>query len=216
MRWATAPHGAVLGAQSTAAEGPAVKKQITAAATAAAAATLLAAGCASIQHPAARSRASPTPAGATETSTAARAASNPACKAKLSAWRPEGERFEHTLLQDAGAAESDLQSIITQAAQGAQPGVGAALTNSGTLASAAKQMLDHHLPPSCVPHMRVGLIASMLDFEKQAPDVNNASLSLNDWNAQGAERLLKAASHDITAGVAGIRQATADSNSYQG
>jgi hypothetical protein len=216
MRWAAAPRGAVLGAQSTAAGGRAVKKQITAAATAAATATLLAAGCASTQHPAASSRASPTPAGATEASTAARASSNPACKAKLSAWRPEGERFERTLLHNAGAAESDLQSIITQMEEGAQPGVGAALTGSGTLASAAKQMLDHHLPPSCVPHMRAGLIRSMLDFEKQAADVTNASLALSDWNAQGAERLLKAASHDITAGATGIRQATADSDSYQG
>ena len=50
---------------------------------------------------------------------------------------------------------------------------------------------------------------------EQAADMNNASLALNDWNAQGAERLLKTASHDITAGTTGISQATADSNNYQ-
>jgi hypothetical protein len=193
-----------------------VKNHITAAVAAAATVTLLTANCASTQHSAASSGPSPTPAGASEASTATRAASNPACKAQLSAWRPEGERFEHTLLHDGGVVESDLHSIIRQADEGAQPSVGAALTDSGTLAIAAKQMLDHHLPPSCVPHMRADLIASMLDFGKQAAEVTNASLALSDWDARGAERLLKAASHDITAGAAGIRQATADANSYHG
>lgn len=46
--------------------------------------------------------------------------------------------------------------------------------------------------------------------------MNNASLGLSDWNAQGAERLLKAASHDITAGATGISQATAGLNTHQG
>ncbi len=55
----------------------------------------------------------------------------------------------------------------------------------------------------------------MLNFEKQAADINNASLALSDWNDQGAERLLKAASHDVTAGANGIRQAAADSDNYQ-
>ena len=64
--------------------GQSVKKQIAAAA----AATALAAGCASAQHPPA--------------STGARADSNHACKTQLSAWRPAGERFEHTLLHEAG------------------------------------------------------------------------------------------------------------------
>jgi hypothetical protein len=137
------------------------------------------------------------------------------CTAQLSAWRPAGERFEHTLLLDAGAAESGLQSLLTQAGEGAQPSTNEALTRSGTLASIAKHVLDHHLPPPCVPHMRAALTASMLNFEKQVADINNASLALNDWNGQGAERLLKAASHDITAGANGIRQATADSNNYQ-
>ena len=185
-----------------------MNKQITAAAMAAA--TLLATGCASHHPPA-----SPGPAGATKASTAAHAAGNPACMAQLSAWRPAGERFDRTLLRDAGAAESDLQSLITQVGQGAQPSIGAALTDTGTLASAAEQMLDRHLPPSCVPHMRAALTAAMLSFGKQATDMNNASLALNDWNAQGAERLLKTASHDITAGTTGISQATADSNNYQ-
>ena len=63
--------------------------------------------------------------------------------------------------------------------------------------------------------MRAALTAAMLSFGKQATDMNNASLALNDWNAQGAERLLKTASHDITAGTTGISQATADSNNYQ-
>lgn len=216
MRWAIASHGAVLGGHSTAAGGQAVKKQITAAATAAAAASLLGAGCASTQHSPASPRGSPAPAGATKASTAARADSNPACTAQLSAWRPAGERFEHTLLHDTGAAESDLQSLITQAEEGAQPSITAALTHSGTLASTAKQVLDHHLPPSCVPHMRAALTAAMLNFEKQAADMNNAGLALTDWNDQGAERLLKAARHDITAGATGIRQATADADNYHG
>ena len=56
----------------------------------------------------------------------------------------------------------------------------------------------------------------MLNLEKQAPDVNNASLALSDWNAQAAQRLLKAASHVITAGTTGINQATAEANNYQG
>lgn len=194
-----------------------MKKHITAAATAAAAVTALAAGCTSTQHPPASPQASPAAAGAAGASTAARAASNnPACEAHLSAWRPTGERFERILRHDAGAAESDLQSLITQTEEGAQPSIGAALTNSGTLADTARQMLEHHLPPSCVPHMRAALTASMLNFEKQAADMNNASLALSDWNAEGAKRLLKAASHDITTGTAGISQATADLNNYQG
>jgi hypothetical protein len=206
--WVTASRGAVVGSHSIAAGGQAVNKQITAAAMAAA--TLLAAGCAN-QHP----PASPAPAGAAKASIAAHAASNPACMAQLSAWRPTGERFDRALLRDAGAIETDLRSLISQVAQGAQPSISAALTDSGTLASAAKQMLGDHLPPSCVPHMRAALTAAMLSFEKQATDMNNASLALTDWNAQGAERLLKAASHDITAGTTGIGQATADSGSYQ-
>jgi len=192
-----------------------VKKQITAAAIATAAATLLTAGCASTPHAPASPRASPAPASASKVSTAARADSNPACTAQLSSWRPTGERFEDTLLHNAGAAESDLQSLITQAGEGAQPSISAALTPSGTLARIATQVLDHHLPPSCVPHLRAALTASMLNFEKQAADINNASLALSDWNDQGAERLLKAASHDVTAGANGIRQAAADSDNYQ-
>jgi hypothetical protein len=188
-----------------------VNKQITVAATAVA--TLLAAGCAS-QHSPASPEASSVPTGATGASTAARAASNPACAAQLSAWRPTGEGFDRKLLRDAGAAESDLQSLITQAEEGAQPSINAALADSGALASAAKQMLDHHLPPSCVPHMRAALTAALVNFEKQAADLNNASLALSDWNTQGAERLLKAASHDVTAGASGIRQATADLSNY--
>jgi len=215
MPWATALHGAMLADHSTVAGGRAVKKQITAAATATAAATLLTAGCASTPQSPASPGASPASAGATKASTAARADSNPACTARLSAWLPAGERLEHTLLQDAGAAESDLQSVITQAGEGAQPSINGALTHSGTLASTAKHVLDHHLPPLCVPKMRAALAASMLNFEKQAGDLNNASLALSDWNDQGAERLLKAASHDITAGATGIRQATADSHNYQ-
>jgi hypothetical protein len=190
-----------------------VKKQITVAVTATA---LLTADCAGTPHSPASLGASPASAGATRASTAARADSNPACTAQLSAWRPAGERFEHTLLQDAGAAESDLQSLITQAEEGAQPSINAAaLTHSGTLASIAKHVLDRHLPPPCVPHMRAALTASMLNFEKQAAGLNNASLALSDWNDQGAERSLKTASHDITAGATGIRQATADYNNYQ-
>jgi hypothetical protein len=189
-----------------------VKEQITAAA----AATLLAVGCASTQHHEGSSLPSPSPAGASEAGTVTGAARNPACEAKLSAWRPAAERFEHTLMHDAGTAESDLQSIITQAEEGAQPSVSAALTDSATLASAAKQMLDHHLPPSCVPHMRADLTGSMLDFEKQVVDVDNGGLALDDWNAQGAERLLKAATHDITTGESGLSRTTADANSYQG
>jgi hypothetical protein len=197
----------------TTAKGQAVKKHFTAAA--AAAATLLAAGCASTHHPAGSSLPFPSPAGASQASTVASAAINPACQAQLSAWQPAGERFEHMLLHDAAAAASDLQSIVAQAQQGAQPSVSAALTDSETLARTAKQMLHHHLPPSCVPHMRTELTAAMLDFEKQAADVGTADLALNDWNAHGAEQLLKAASHDITAGATGINQATATSNSYQ-
>jgi hypothetical protein len=56
------------------------------------------------------------------------------------------------LLHDAGPAESDLRSLLSQAGEGAQPSASAALTDSGTLAGAAGQMLDHDLPPSCVPH----------------------------------------------------------------
>jgi hypothetical protein len=188
----------------------AVKNQIIAAATAAVA--VLAAGCAGTQGPPASPQASPGSAGATEAGAATRAASSPACKARLSAWRPAGERVEHTLLHDAGAARSDLQALITQANEGVQPSISAALTDSGTLASTARQMLDRHLPPSCVPHLRAALTASMLNFEKQATDLNNASLALSDWNSQEAERLLKSASHDITAGATDISQATADSN----
>lgn len=190
-----------------------MKKQTTAAATAAL--TLLIAGCASTQHSPASPGASPAPAGATKASTAARADGNPACMAQLAAWRPAGERFEHTLLQDAGAAEADLRSLLTQAEEGAQPSINAAITLSGRLAGIAKHVLGHHLPPPCVPHMRAALTASMLNFGKQAADMNNASLALIDWNAQGAERLLKAASHDIAASASGIRQASADSNNYK-
>ena len=186
--------------------GQAVKKQITAAAAATAAATLLTAGCASTPHSPASPGDSPVPTGAAKASTAARTDSNPACTAQVSAWRPAGERFEHTLLHDAGTAEADLQSFLTQAKEGAQPSINKALTHSGTLASVARQVLDHHLPPSCVPQMRAALTASMLNFEKQAADMNNASLALSDWNDQGAERLLKAASHDITLGANGIRR----------
>ena len=90
----------------------------------------------------------------------------------------------------------------------------AALTHSGTLAAVAKQVLDQHLPPACVPQIRGAVTAALLNFEKQAADINNASLALSDWNDQGAERLLKAASHNITAGASGVRQATADSHNY--
>jgi hypothetical protein len=191
-----------------------VKKHFTAAA--AAAATLLAAGCASTHHPAGSSPPSPAPAGAgQQASTAAGAASNPACQAQLSAWRPAGDRWEHTLLHDAATAASDLQSIVTQAQQGAQPSISAALTDSQTLASTAKHTLRHHLPPPCVPHLRTELTAALLDFEKQEAAVGTADLALNDWNAHGAEQLLKTASHDITAGATGINQATATANSYQ-
>lgn len=189
-----------------------MKKQTTAAATAAL--TLLIAGCASTHSPVSPG-ASPAPAGAAKASTAARADGSPACMAQLAAWRPAGERFEHKLLQDAGAAEADLRSLLTQVQEGAQPSINAASTLSGTLASIAKHVLDHHLPPPCVPHMRAALTAALPNFEKQAADMNNASLALIDWNAQGAERLLKAASHDITVGVSGTRQATADSNNYK-
>jgi hypothetical protein len=185
-------------------------------AAAAAAVTLLAAGCASTQYHAVGSPPSPSPTAASSASTVARGASNPACEAQLSAWRPAGMRYEHVLMHDADVAESDLRSLITQAGEGAQPSGSAALTGSQALASTAQQVARNHLPPSCVPHLRADLTASMLDFEKQAVDVGNASLALADWNLQGAEPLLKAASHDIKAGTYGISRATAEFNSYQG
>jgi hypothetical protein len=127
-----------------------------------------------------------------------------------------GRTFEHTLLHEAGAAQADLRSLITQTEEGAQPSASAALTDSRTLTSTAGQMLGHHLPPSCVPHLRAALTGSLHNFERQAAGVSNASLALSDWNAQGAERLLKAASHDITADESGISQAIADFNNHQG
>jgi hypothetical protein len=77
-------------------------------------------------------------------------------------------------------------------------------------------MPGHHLPPSCAPHLRAALTAAARNIEKQAAEVNNASLALNDWNAQGAERLLTAATHDITTGATGISQAIADANNHPG
>jgi hypothetical protein len=181
MRWATASHGAVLAGHSNG-RGTCGEKADHRCGHSNA---LLTAGCAGTPHSPASLGASPASAGATRASTAARADSNPACTAQLSAWRPAGERFEHTLLQDAGAAESDLQSLITQAEEGAQPSINAAaLTHSGTLASIAKHVLDRHLPPPCVPHMRAALTASMLNFEKQAAGLNNASLALSDWTTR--------------------------------
>jgi hypothetical protein len=125
-------------------------------------------------------------------------------------------RYMRALGHEAGVAESGLRSLITQAREGAQPSASAALSGSQALASTARQVAGNHRPPSCVPHLRADLTTSMLDFEKQAADVGNASLALSDWNVQGAERLLEAASHDIKAGINGIRQATAEVNSYQG